>query len=146
MNVPVNFFDEKYNEAISLKKKIDFLWEECEKEKKDCDEVNYETEELEAKIQKLLSSFSLLELLDKETNRPENMIYDVSKIRVSSSFAKKMENFDKKIFELLYGNVFTESYLSKQYGFYNFIYGFSEDKDQNEDIVILEGALMEKKD
>jgi hypothetical protein len=144
MNINSDFFDKKYNKVKELNDKIKSLWDECENETKDCDEVNFEAENLQKEIEGMLSPFVLIKFLDTIIDRPDNMIYEVGKIRLSSSFYKKAEEYDKKIFNLLYSEVYSENYLIKKYNMFSFMYGFSEDKEQKEDLILLKNYLVEK--
>jgi hypothetical protein len=138
MKIPDDFFDNFYQRAIKIKEEIISLLKECDNDS-DCDE---KVEDLENQLGNLLSYSILVPVFDKETNRKDGFVYDVSKIKVSSSFSKKIKNYNKKILKLIYGDLFLESYLERKLALYDFIYGFSENNNQEEDIVILEDAII----
>jgi len=130
IKIDKNLLKNLKEEAIKIKKEIDNLWNKCENEKLDCDEVAYLVEEKEKELTDKFILFNISKMFDKEINRKEKELYDVSKIVVSRNFDKIMREFDKEILTMIKGNFYKEDYIEKEISMLYLFQGFRLEKEE----------------
>jgi len=135
IKIDKSIFESLKKESIKLKKDIDELWIKCENKELDCDDVAYLVKQKEISIFNKLILFNIANIFDKEIERKENEIYDVSKIIISKNFDRIMREFDKQIITLFKGDFYKEKYIDKEINMIYLMQGFrvSEDNEQLED-------------
>ena len=106
---------------------IDSLWEKCDNEEIDCDEVAELTSELEDKAFNNLSMYLIVKELDKEHKRNSNQQYDVTKIKISKDDDERYRKNDLELIRILKPD-WTESKISKEIGMLYLFSGFAVDE------------------
>lgn len=136
------FFENLVLETEENKKNINKLFEKMNFENEN--ELMGEIEDLEKKYMDFLSLNALIKYFDSFIERKSKQQYDITKIHISNKNNEILKENDRNVLRVM--DFFTETGIEKEVGMYHFIYGLTQDLDNNDIEILFEEGFLKNKE